>query len=271
MLLPLFSLLLSLLTPPSQVKVRPGDDLQAALDAAAPGALVMVIGEHGPIHVRKPVALIGRNGGAVRHAPLGCCTWQSPIILDGPGAGTVTLSGLEIGFGSFDAHQFGTATPAIAGSGFTELVLERCKVEPGRPFTADSLVPGASALDLEGGPCVVRLQDSSLRASDVFPWDPLYFDGPTGAPAVRAPAAHVFALRSAIVGGGVQNLSMSWACGYADTYGGNGGPGLYAATVRVLASRARGGAGASWYDTNGALCRTADQGPAWVETTGGAR
>lgn len=250
------------------VKVGPNGDLQAALDSVHADALVIVAGEHhGPFFVRKPVSITGAPA-QLRQGRMGEA-WGPALLLQGPEHGTVALRNLELGFGSVDAHVFSYLYPPVFGDGFASVRLRECKVEPSRAYGADSLLLGASALEVYDDPLIV-IEDSVLRASSACPVEPLIW-GPMGAPGVMAPEAHVRVLRSIVAGGAVPELSAPFPCEAALTYGGDGGPGLYVGTLRIGSSRALGGDGAPWLDSLGELCRQAPAGPGWIETGAGAR
>lgn len=92
-------------------------DLQAALDAAPPGSVVDgrgvffgFAGDTCSITIRKPVTLLGGQFGGTNRAP---------IVLDGPGHGSVTLIGVTTErTGSCD---LAVVRPGIEGGGFDVL------------------------------------------------------------------------------------------------------------------------------------------------------
>src|SRR5690554_557571 len=70
--------------------VAPGDDLQARIDAAAPGQVLRLLpGRHaGPVRVRHPVSLVGERGAVIAGNGKG-----SVVVVEAP---DVRIEGLEI-------------------------------------------------------------------------------------------------------------------------------------------------------------------------------
>jgi hypothetical protein len=106
-------------------------DLQTALDAAPPGATIVVHGgTHTPININKPVRIVGNPQAVISNEsafPWGPPTQPSNITLAGPGLGTVELVNVKTSGTTFGFFQ-GTQGRRIEGGGFSELHLIQCNI-----------------------------------------------------------------------------------------------------------------------------------------------
>jgi hypothetical protein len=241
------------LIPGAQAQVLdvPGDHptVQAAIDAASPGATVRVHGgTWGSITITKPLTLIGP---ALFEGNASGTEWSAPILLSGTGTGTVVLSDVSTGKEFVNGNQFYEVSPGIAGGGFGEL------------HVYDSLIRAPSFCSFSGGPgCllsgvglgepginvnvpVIVLERSLVQGSrSDNDGGSGYPDGPAG---IDAPASTVLAFDTTIRGGPSGNYN---AYPYGSCEGlcfGSGGPAVVAEVLYRSNSVLTGGAGATWH------------------------
>ena len=112
------------------------DDLQEAIDAAQYGDVIVVTGgDYGPFVIDKPLTLVGSASDRPVLRTYSTMEFQSqpepsfdgPVTLAGPGAGTVTIAGFDIG-GDELFWEYQQAPPAIRGGGFDALHVLHCDV-----------------------------------------------------------------------------------------------------------------------------------------------
>jgi len=246
---------LSLLAPlarAGEVHV-PGDfpDLQAGIDGAAPGDVVIVHGSNfGPVVIDKPLTIIGDppflmfGGCASDPACATCPPPESAFRLEGPGAGKVTLVGFKI----VNPDCLWPA-PGISGGGFDELhlyssVIAMSPAQTGLGHGADGI-----AVDVP----FVAMTDSQIQAagSDGDHCAGFLFDDE--AAGIRAPGASVLLVDS-VVTGGSSGLGASLCCAACScpalpdpALGGAGGPGVVAGEVFLAGATVFGGSGATFF------------------------
>lgn len=219
----------------------PGDfpSIQEAIDAAAPGDIVLVAGgtHEGPITIDRPLTLMGDPQPSIRPRFQVFDFMQPPaIVLAGSGSGKVVLVNLSVG-GQVNGITTASSSAGIQGGGFAELHLLECRVAG--PFW--TLLTGQAF----GSPALrtsvprILLQHSSLRGADSAN-DGCYGNGPPGPAGIEAPTSSVVVLDSLVRGGGSDSI-----CGFGSCpIGGDGGTGIVARELWEAASDIQGGSGA---------------------------
>jgi hypothetical protein len=222
----------------------PGDqpDLQAAIDAAAPGDVIVVqtsTPQDGVV-VDKPLIVVGDPLAEVLIGP-GCgARGQAAFELLGPGAGTLVLVNVRTSPGA-DCFQ---PAPAIRGGGFDELHLFECEILPAADGQT-GLGHGAPGISVSVG--FVLLASSTVVGGTADSDHCAGFLLGDGEPGIEAPASTVVVLDSMVSGGGPGTLCCQFcACPpNLSGLGGVGGEGLLAAELYVANSSIEGGAGAT--------------------------
>lgn len=228
-------------------------DLQAAIDAAAPGAVIVVpAGAYAPIRIDKSLTLAADGVVTVRVASGSACdVGQSALIeLAGPGTGTVVLVGIDAGAQPLmlcSPVEVPPATPAVGGGGFAELWAFDCDLRGVRHVGGGISAKGATgAPAIDVGVASVVVDGSVLRASS--PTQPILL--PTtyeGQPALRAPSARMLLLDSTIVGAAAGTVPVS-SCAEVPPppLPGVGGDCVVALEVVESGNALTPGAGAQW-------------------------
>ncbi len=147
--------------------------LQDAIDAAAPGDVILIQGgTYENVVIDKPIFLAGHATDRPLFTPLEWdgsqpFTTTSALTLAGPGQGAVTLSGID--FGGVIGSVFAQVNdPAIIGGGFDELRLLHCDVHAPTwvdPQPGDVRLP-VSAVDVDVSWLVI--EDSVVRGTEGF-------------------------------------------------------------------------------------------------------
>jgi hypothetical protein len=171
---------------------HPGN-LQGVIDLSDPGDVILIQpGEYSPITIPHALTLIGLADGVELRWMSGA-GWSAPLVrLDGPGAGTVRLVGLDV-----LRPTGGALNPqsALLGGGFERLELLDCRV--------GSFNVGLTgfALGVEGISTTVPevyLAETSVTGAGTNS-DHYYFADLPGAPAILAPS--IVARASTLTGG----------------------------------------------------------------------
>jgi hypothetical protein len=250
----LVSVLATLLAPSIEAQTLhvPGDhpDLQAALDAAPPGARIHVHGgTFATITIAKPVTLLAHppvtiegEGGPFLYTP--------PITLAGPGSGEVVLDGVVTG-GVANGTIQSQLGPGIVGGGFDELHVLDCTIRAPIWCCVTGLGEGRPGLDVT---VPFTLVERSLVVASGNEPDGLSFSGWPGAPGLRSTGT-VTLLDSTLTGGNSGTYFFPGpACGGGPCPTGDGGAGLQAAELYHAGSTITGGSGAVWLDDMGVFC-----------------
>lgn len=221
--------------------------IQAALDAAAPGDIVLVTGgSHENVVIQKGVVLVGAGGGFITKAAAGPGVAQPPLRVVGIPAGeSVVVAGLTV----FTVTSGATAAVEVSGCagavwlqdlfvdsyGSDALVVEGCA----STVVAGSIVqvnlvpalpdgtPQAGAGGRVSGATRGFLHDTWLVGSHgtlVGPGDPVPNAAAPGGPGLVVEDAWV-RVAGGLVNGGSGNSFHSAGC----SSGGDGGPGLVTA------------------------------------------
>ena len=252
---------------PAQLQAQvdvPGDfaNLQQAIDAAAPGGVIVVHGgTHDSIVIDKALTLVGVPAPFLPliKGKLDAAAFvvRAPIRLDGPGAGEVTLIGLRTA-GSLQEGLVIHGEPGILGGGFDQLRILHCKINGcGGDSVATETLQGTPGMAVTV-PYVV-IEGSTVTAGDTQH----AFGGPfptIGAIGVLAPYSTVTLLDSEVTGGLVfdflwHNVPDPCPGGCAGIAGGSGGVGIVTAQLYLANSSILGGQGATFTcDTGFVIC-----------------
>lgn len=233
----------------AQVTV-PGDfaTLQAALDAAPPGAFIYVDGgEHVATVIAKPVTIVGTPDVPLLRTPTSSESFdffQEPAIeLAGPGSGVVTLVNVRTG-GTTEGFFFSTAGAAIEGGGFDELRVLHSEILPPTWTTVTGFAVPPKGIDVDVDHLLI--EDSLVRGGSGDDDGSALFTIPFGGSAVETTEA-VTVLDSEVRGGDALDtvfpgFDCPGSCAVLDE--GFGGAGISADVVRQANSIIAGGRGA---------------------------
>jgi len=241
-------------------------DLQAALDAAAPGATIyawdhLVASHCHGVTITKPVTLIGGEYGGEHDGS----SWSGGgpargITLDGPGHGTVTLIGCStwgmagrnagiwsgIGGGGFDTlHVVGGSIRAIAYCGYGYDATGDCAIDYACQGSS-----GTSAISVTI-PTVI-LENTFVEAAAIASGGDFWA---VPSPGVHAPGSLLVTINTTIHGGNAgsyfqdgpntpcrSNERRSWEI--------PGGAAVYCRDLIDVGSKFHGGRGARWIRTD---------------------
>lgn len=235
----------------AQVTVDPGGggeftQLQAAIDAVPPGTILRVVGgTYGPLTITKSLTILGDPAPTITSPPVPPGpTLPSAISLQGSGADQLVLSRVVI-TGTVDGFIFGSAQPAIGGSGFASVHVYDSTVRAPTWFNLTGTGSGTSAIGLPGA--TVVLARSDVRGAD-SETDGSGFGVPNGVPGISAET--VIVLDSNVVGGGAGMSYFRFGppqptpcpCTAFGMFG-YGGPGISATRLFDAGSTIQGGAG----------------------------
>ena len=258
-----FGLGISLVCPMIQAAVLhvPGDfpDPQTAINAAAAGDIIII---HGgawtPITIDKPLTLVGDPPPVFEPWPVFTIPTniQPPLIdIQGPGAGSVVLQGIQTG-GSVDASHYIRTGPAVACRGLDALRLYDCVIRAPAWGSLSGLARGAegiftsiphlvlSSCEVTGG----RDEDDSC---DLQAWQ--------GMAGVRTPS--VVVIDSTITGGPGDSacVDSTVGCDVSQAVNGEGGPGIFCDRLFVGGNTwIRGGQGGTILCLGGMVGRFSD-------------
>lgn len=226
-------------------------DLQTAINAAPPGAVIYVTGgSFGPLTITRSVTIVGRNLPNVKAPQNGLGVQPAAITITGTGTERVVLAGLDVR-GFADGFTWNVAGPGIRASGIAQLALHDCQVLAHQWINTTGSAPSASGVVVVG-PVAVQILRTMVLASRSWPVGDNWW-APDGAPGVDAPAATVTVLGSTIQGGWPQasRFTMSLPgptacpCLPGSTFPGLGGTGLVAAVLHESVSSIQGGPGSA--------------------------
>jgi hypothetical protein len=230
------------LTLPAAAQIHVPDDypnLQAAIDAAAPGDVIVVSSNTDlPVVIDKPLTIIG---DPVFGGYLGCAPNNHGITLAGPGSGTVVLVRYQTS--SLDCATLGSG---IVGGGFDELHVIDSSIELNPSYSG--LGHGNDAIEVDVP--VLLVSGSAIKGkgsdTDASCFGFVHEDLAAG---IRAPNSQVILLDSTVGGGATKFLCcVSCDCPTLPnpTLGGSGGPGVVADRVFLSNSQVTGGQGAEY-------------------------
>lgn len=235
-------------------------DLQAAIDAAAPGDVLRIIGgAYPPITIDKPLTLVGAPVATLQFGPQASATdpqgQAAAVTLKGSGVGRVALHGLRSA-GFADSQQFERAGAGLAGRGFEAVEVLHCEFVGAKWANAVAPRPGAAGIAVKVP--FVAVSHSMVGASDAAGSDDDELNclpnAESGAPGLLAEAtpsgpASVLLLDSTVRGGRGSALciwqSLCWLgylCPLPDLPG-RGGPGVAAGSLFSAGSVVQGGPG----------------------------
>lgn len=248
-------------TPAQSIVVDPNGggqftSLQAAIDAATPGASIEVRGgTYTALRVGKSLRIAGNPPplllpGSAAQTGSGGQRNEPAIWLEGSGSEVLHLANLRTG-GTSSGARFAYGASGIAGGGFAELGLYDCVVRGAPWVLLTGVATGSPGIELAGS---VRL---TLVRTAVFGGpsdaDYLYYSTTDGGAGVAAPAGTVIAIDTTIEGGEGCWLGdrfsgpPSTPCPCPNLTGGRGGTGLVATRAFLSGTTARGGRGAFVY------------------------
>lgn len=249
----------------------PGDfsDVQEALDAAPPGATIVVHGGHWfGIVISKPVTLVG-DPRPYFWAP-GEVAVTSPIVLAGPGSGNVVLQNLDVGV-QVNANGAVLNAPGISGGGFDGLFVHDSTVRgPVWVFVYNYVFPGATGIDTDLP--LVWVQNSVVEGSDTDAADTDQHSEATNPTPLGAPGGSgivstgtVVLVDSIVRGGDGDWISyISPDCRFACP-GGDGGNGVVCQTLFYTNSTIEAGEPTVWLtETGGVSCCSGNPGTAMI-------
>jgi hypothetical protein len=256
---------LSLAAPAGAQVDVPGDfaELQAAIDASPPGAVILVHGgTHPSIVIDKPLTIVGESLPVIE-GTLSSFGFKklASITLAGTGSGTVTLVGLRTRSTLFEG-LVDEGEPGILGGGFAQLRVLHCEIAGAGAISASGTeaLYGAHGIDVTVPWLVV--EDSIVTGGDT-----LYAFGgqpkPLASTGISAPASTLTLLDSQVTGGLVHDFLWNeffQPCpGDCGSILGSGGTGIVAAVMHRANSTVAGGAGGTFTCTpSGFVCAKPD-------------
>lgn len=254
----------------TQITVNPNGggnytDLQAAIDAAQPGDVILVVGGcYREIVIDKPLSIVG--SAKIVRTTASCtsvfqgsgifddCDDACPAVVIAPSAGAVTFAGITIQ-GQYSAFLDGTAQPTIFSSPGVDLSFFDCTITGPTSFETDGVAANTSAAIQAPNATVTLVRTTVSGGSHVFDIvgsgaiaQVLAFDGPPG-----ILAGTVTMLDSTVVGGSQGEWSIDgsgtgcpapWAPGIQPSFG-RGGAGIVADKVYRAGGSLAGGLGAT--------------------------
>ncbi len=239
-------------------------DLQAAIDAASPGDVIVIDGgTHGPVTVDKAITLAGVAGNRpfIRTPDPGDPQLGAAILLAGPGSGTAVISTLDID-GEIAGNIFGSPNDGIAGGGFDLVIVERCDVAAPEWVFPTGIGDGGHGIDVGG---LLAVHESTVTGgSGVDDFSGLFglFSPKAGAGIV---GNDVHLVNSTVTGGAglVEQYGDTLLCSIPNLCdqlsGGEGGTGIVADTLYRQGSLVMGGAGSLYTcSLTGAACALPD-------------
>jgi hypothetical protein len=181
------------------------NDLQTAIDAAPPGAVIHVRGgTWGPLVVTRSLTLVGENMPLVRSTLTGVGQQPPAIQLQGSGGDTALLVGFEVR-GDANGFAWNVAGPGLAASGFARIAIHDSIVRGHVWSGITGAAAGASGITVTGA-ATVHVVRSMVRASTSFAGSMNQW-APNGAAAIDAPLANVMLLDATVTGG---DADVSW-------------------------------------------------------------
>jgi hypothetical protein len=230
----------------------PGDytDLQDAIDAASPGATILVHGgTFQTLTIDKALTIIGQPAPLIEGAPSGA-TFLPPITLAGPGTGEVVLARIRVEDtvnGLFVANN----APAITGGGFSELHVHDSFIHAPEWFNLTGLGIGEPGIEVSVPFVMIERSDVKGAATNID--DTIGTTAWDGAHGITAPGT--VAVYDSVVTGGDSGLfnHPNVLCDFVCP-GGSGGNGIVADRVFHSDSTITGGFGAAWLSQAGFIC-----------------
>lgn len=208
----LVALLLGTAAPCQLIVVDPAGggsytDLQTAINAAPPGAVIHVIGgTYGPLQITRSLTIVGSNTPRIR-APVQGSGQQPPAItLQGTGSQTFVLSGCNV---SGIADGWGVAGPGLRSLGFERIVIYDSIVRAHDWFQPTGAAASASGIVVDG--LAALIVERSTVAASMSQVDANNVWSPSGASGIAAAAATVVLLDSTVNGGSA--ATVTWTFG----------------------------------------------------------
>lgn len=249
---------LAALLPAQALVVDPGGggnftQLQPAIDAAAPGAIILVRGgSYDPVRIDKSLTILGeprfeiyqnQHQAPCPSGPGGIC--QAPALdLSGSGADSLVLVNARIH--GWTPFPFNYSAPMLRSQGFAEIWIEDCELQNHGWSTLTGSARGTPAIAIDSAMLWLIRSTAVGQPSDVDSCASRFgHDGPEG---IAAPNSTVVLMDSIVIGG---NGSYSCFNGGAPTAApcpcpggtGSGGPGILANEVLTAGSVVSGGRG----------------------------
>ncbi|MEM7205104.1 MAG: hypothetical protein AAF628_32925 [Planctomycetota bacterium] len=224
-------------------------DLQAAIDAAAPGAVIRVVGgSYGSVRIDKSLTIIGDPAPLIASAPQGSGVQPPAIDLVGTGSEELTLAHVVVrGTATFPYNGPGAG---IRSRGFAAIRIYHAEIRAHEYVlaTATGLFRGAPGLDVGATDVAqVTIADSRIQGS-ASGTDGTPIFGEPGPAAIDAPSATVLAVDSVLIGGAGSDTVLptpfgTTPCPCPGSFG-TGGDGIVAAetiTMDIVVQGGRGG------------------------------
>jgi hypothetical protein len=230
-------------------------DLQAALDASQDGDVIHVKGgTYESIVISTAVTIVGGPAPAINPTNFWGAPDQPPAItLLGSGSGKVVLANIVTG-GVSDGGFFSTSGAAIAGGGFSSLVIADSTIAAPDWILLTGLAAGRPAISTTVPNIIIERSTVTGQASETDDCYGVAINGPAG---ISAPSSKVVLLDSTVTGGNGSELCSYFAAPTTNACpcageGGVGGNGVHAQSFYIANSAVNPGHGlpAYYLDTN---------------------
>ncbi|QDU69820.1 hypothetical protein [Engelhardtia mirabilis] len=225
------------------IDVFPGDPaaLQNAIDAAAPGATILVHGgTYDPIVLSKAINIVASPKAFLQITPICPFTTSSkPIIsLSGPGSGRATINNFGVSGGVDGFFYCNGPEPLIVGGGFDEFWIVD-SVIGATWFGLTGQAPGAPAIQTNVGTLVIS--GSTISPIDA---DTDFYPGPPSPVGISAPGSTVIVTHSSVRGGSYFAFESPHCPGPPTS--GSSGTGIVCKLLFQTGSEVTGGPAVTW-------------------------